>query len=298
MCLGLTFVVFQLSVIPTCLYIVGVPFSSLLSVGGEGCLRVFEEDIFISCTVAHMQQHWFISVTSKLKAFGTAVFSLPELCAVGCFPFSWEAFCCSLIDLIMIVTVWVILRGNCALSRKVSDSTIVFQVWSAGELWQYLQNDLLQWLGGHFKFWGWSWPQTPWARVTRFSTDKFISVESCLSCCFTNKSAENFFWSKERQGSSEVELTKFNLKIVRSKTVPHVSAVQEGNLFRSLDLHSYISSWGYKLLIRSAIVYLCSLISVKKFHSTWVLHSTSLPDAPCSGCPSLKKWDNPIILPG
>lgn len=94
-----------------------------------------------------------------------------------------------------------------------------------------------------------------------------------------------------------MEFRKLNLRIARSKTVPHVLALQECNLFRSLDFHSFISSCGYKLLIRSAIVFLCSLVSVIKFHSTG-FHSTSHPNAPCTGCPSLNKWYNPIILPG
>lgn len=108
LCLDCTFVVFWLSVRHICLYIVGVPFSSLLSIGDEGFLRVFEEDIFTSCIMTHMLQHLFLSVTSQVERFWCCiVFSLPELRDVGYFPFSWEAFSCYLIDLLLIVTVGV-----------------------------------------------------------------------------------------------------------------------------------------------------------------------------------------------
>lgn len=50
--------------------------------------------------------------------------------------------------------------------------------------------------------------------------------------------------------------------------MPHVSAVEEGNLFMSLDLHSYIVSYSRRFLIGSAFVFLGIIIDVLKSLST------------------------------
>lgn len=131
-------------------------------------------------------------------------------------------------------------------------------------------------LRGHFEFWRWSWHQTPWTEVIHVSTDRFGSVESCVSCCFTSKSAENFFGPRRDSEVLKWSLESWISKLQGQRLVPHVSAVQEGSLFRSLDLCSYISSCGFKFLIRSAVVFLCILINVIKFLSIWAPHSTVL----------------------
>lgn len=74
---------------------------------------------------------------------------------------------------------------------------------------------------------------------------------------------------------SKVELRKLNLKISRSETVPHVSAVQEGHSFMSLDLCNYVFSYGHNFLIRSAFIFLWVIINIVKSLSIW-LHCSIL----------------------